>query len=277
MASAIGTYVVAIDGPAAPYRDSLKAFEKLNADPGFKKGIDRIFSAKLAELEEEDSGDDPGSDEAQGKAKPNTKPKAKPVKAKPVSHLLSLKPKAVQGLPAGSQTSALVFELKATEALLEETKPNLPRKRGLPKFEVERLSLLVSVIPDGNRTWLIVTADEKSLVEHAKGVISTSTKPRLSTRAEVAPLRGTTAYRAGFSTLLELKSYLSLALAASGKAGKETDTVFSTLPHHGVTPMFYKYTVGGDPERPIIEGQVTVPRAVFDDVAASIPTLMMSF
>jgi hypothetical protein len=270
MAAATGTYVVAIDGPAGPYRDALKAFEKLDADPGFKRGIDRIFAEKLAELD----GGTAEDTESSGKAKA----KPKPAKAKPVSHLLSLKPKAVKGLPAGSQTSALVFELKETEALLEETQPKLRRKRGgLPKVEVERLSLLLSVIPDGNRTWLVVTADEKSLVEHAKGVLSTSTKPRLSTRSEVAVLRGTSAFRAGFSTLLELKSYLALALSANGKSSKETDTVFSTLPHHGATPMFYKYVVVGDAEHPTIEAQVTLPRAVFDDVAASIPSLMMSF
>ncbi|MGC4066725.1 MAG: hypothetical protein QM784_19230 [Polyangiaceae bacterium] len=161
MAATIGTYVVAIDGPAAAYRDALRAFEKLDADPGFKRGIDRIFSEKLAEID----GDKAEDAESGAKAKA----KQKPAKAKAVSHLVTLKPKAVKGLPAGSQTSAFVFEMKETRALIEETQPDLKRKRGLSKLAVERFTLLVSVIPDGNRTWLLLEIDQREIRLRALG------------------------------------------------------------------------------------------------------------
>jgi len=267
LASATGCRIIGYDAPADSMKAMLKSLQKLSADKTFKKGIDRIFAEKMAEAAATDS-------ETSSAGKKTT---AKPSSAKTISNLVTFKSKTVKGMPAGSEVTALTVELKAAEQLVTETQKTLRRHGKLPKMDIEAITILVAVVPDGARTWAYVTTDEKALVERAKSMQSGSTAPRLSTRSDLGAMRGKNAYRSGFLSLLSLKGYLAVALQAKGKSSKEAETTFSTLPHHGSTPVFYQYVATGDSEHPSLEGTVTIPREVFDDVAAAVPSLMMSF
>jgi hypothetical protein len=267
LSSFIGCYVMGVDGPAAPYKTALKAWVRLDNDRAFKKGIDKVMSEKLNE-----AASTPDPDQA-----PSAKKAKAAKKQKPFSELLKLNSKPIKGLPAGSEVATLVFEAKAAESVISDVQKNRQRRSTMPKTELKTISLYFAVVPDGSRTWLLITADEKTLVEQAKAVVTGSSAPRLSTRSDVAQLRGQNAIRAGFMSLVNLKGYLAFALQAKEKPGNDAETLFSTLPHHGTTPVFYRTIATGDAQHPAIESTITLPRAIFDDVAASVPALMMSF
>jgi hypothetical protein len=263
--SLVGCHVVGIDGPAAPYQAALKAWVKLDNDRAFKKGIEQLLTQKLEAAAP--------SRAKEGKSKPAKPPPPK----KPFSELLKIKAKNVTGMPAGSEVAAIVFEAKATEAVVTETQKKLQHRSKLPKVGMDIATVYVAVVPDGARSWVLVTADEKLLVEQAKAVLTGSNAPRLSTRNDLATLRGTMASRAGFISLLRFKPWLEGALHTKDKPTKEAETLYSTLPHHGSTPIFFKVIATGDEQRPVLESSIVIPREVFDDVAASVPALMMTF
>jgi hypothetical protein len=263
MNSIIGCHIVGLDGPAAPYLLAQKTWVKLDSDRAYKKGLERVLRNKL-----EADADLPSKGSSQ---------KAKAAPRKPYSELITFKSKLVKGMPVHSEVTLLTFEAKATEEIVRETQQKLHRKGKLPRTKLTTLSLYLAVVPDGARTWVLVTADEKTLVEQAKALVVGSTAPRLSTRSDLAPLRGKSAYRAGFRTLLELKEWLGFALHVKEKQPKEAETLYSTLPNRGSTPIFFQSVVGGDAQHPTLESSFVLPRAVFDDVAASLPVLMMTF
>lgn len=271
IAAAVGCHIVGYDGPATAMKDLFRQMGKLSQDPTFKKGLDKLFNDKLAALDADDTAESEGKKKAVAKAKEPNKVQKK------ISNLVSVKPLAVRGMPAGSEVTQLNIELKAAESLVKDARPSGKKAPKMPKLSADKLALLIAVVPDGAKSWVVITADEKSLVERANSVMTGATGARLSTRSELAPMRGQSAYRAGFMSLLGLRSYLAMALQAKGKSPKDAESTFSTLPHHGTTPIFYQYVVTGDAEHPSIEGKATLPRAVFDDVAAAVPTLMMNF
>jgi uncharacterized membrane protein YkoI len=267
--SLVGCHIIGLDGPASPFQSALKAWVKLDNDKAYKKGLNRVFASKL---------EDENIESSQAVSKKNTtKQKPKAAKTKPFADLWNIKSKTLRGLPNGSEVVQITFQAKDTEALVRETQKKLHKHSKLPKTELTTIALYVAVVPDGTRTWLLFATDEANLTEQAKSLLTGSNAPRLSTRSDIAQLRGKNAYRAGFTSLLEVKEWLAFAMHVNGKPSKEAETLYSTLPNHGATPVFFQSMVTGDAQHPTIESSIVLPRAVFDDIAASIPVLMMSF
>ncbi|MGE5786094.1 MAG: hypothetical protein ACM3ZE_15965, partial [Myxococcales bacterium] len=192
------------------------------------------------------------------------------------SEWFKLKSRVVAKMPAGSEVALIELSPDATKTIRKQV---LQQKRGKQTgiAEGEVLTFLFAVVPDGNRTWIVMAVDDKTLAERAQALVATSTAARLSTRADLAPMRGQSAYQAGFATLQLAKGWLGLAMAQKGKQMKDVESLLATLPHQGTTPVFYRVIASGDEKQHSLEISTSVPRAVFDDVAAAVPAFMMLF
>lgn len=263
MSLAMGWRVYGVEAPAAPYRDALKTLIRLGSDQTFRKGLDALGDA---------SSD--GSSQSSAPAKKRATAQ-KPGKSRP-SEWFKIKSKLVGKMPAGSEVALIELGADATKAIRKQVlQPKRGKQAGMS--EGETLSLLLAVVPDGSRTWIVMAVDEKTLVERAQALFATSSVPRLATRSELSPMRGQNAYQAGFATLQVFKGWLGLAMSEKGKATKDLESLFATLPHQGTTPIFYRALANGDEQRHSFEVSTSVPRAVFDDIAAAVPTFMMLF
>ncbi|HMA96781.1 MAG TPA: hypothetical protein VKP30_29045 [Polyangiaceae bacterium] len=263
MSLAMGWRVYGVEAPAAPYRDALKALVKLGSDQKFRKGLDALG---------EQSTPAKSDDAASTKKRPAV---SKDAHRRP-SEWFKLKSRVVAKMPAGSEVALIELSPDATKTIRKQV---LQQKRGKQTgiAEGEVLTFLFAVVPDGNRTWIVMAVDDKTLAERAQALVATSTAARLSTRADLAPMRGQSAYQAGFATLQLAKGWLGLAMAQKGKQMKDVESLLATLPHQGTTPVFYRVIASGDEKQHSLEISTSVPRAVFDDVAAAVPAFMMLF
>lgn len=255
----LGWRVYGIQGDAAPYKAAMRTLVRLSTDKAFRKGLEGLGASP-------DSG--------QGKHE-NTKPASGVSKQE--TQLLKLKSKTIAGMPAGSEVVVLELDEATTQELLAEARRKVKRGKKSESHKASPMRALLAVVPDGSQTFIVFAMDEQTLLERAKVVHSTSKAPRLSTRPDLQVMRGLRAYQAGFSTLELAKGWLQSALVERKRSAKEADTLFSTLPHHGTTPIFYRGVVAGSDKQPVVEISTSVPRAVFEDAAAAVPTLMMLF
>jgi len=254
----VGWRIYGLEGNSAPYKEVIKTLARLSTDRAFRKGLDNLAVR-------DETGD--------GKTKPG---KVAAKTGKPQAEWLKLKSIPVAGMPMGSEVLSLEFDQEATQALLAKAKHQVRHGGKKPEsIKAPGMRALFAVVPDGSRTWFVLAMDEKTLVDRAKVVLASSKAPRLSTRSDLQHLRGQNAYQAGFSTLQLGKGWLQAAMAEQKRSLKEADNLYSTLPHHGNTPMFYRGVVVGGDKQPVVEFTTSVPRAVFEDVAAAVPTLMM--
>jgi hypothetical protein len=252
LSMALGWRVYGLESPAEPLKAALKTATKLNTDKAFRRGIDELASRL-----------DSSSDVA---AKPKTKDK----KTNP-SDWIKLRNKVVAGMPAGSDVLTVEFTPEATKEIL-----NVRRgKHAKPNAVAEPVQAMLAVVPDGTRTWIVFAMDDKTLLDRSKAVLASSTVAKLSTRTDIAELRGQAVNQAGFATLSSAKGWLQVAMLERGKAAKDADALLSSVPHHGNTPMPYRVVIVGDDKRQSVELTTKIPRAVFDDAAAAVPTLMM--
>jgi hypothetical protein len=254
-AMALGWRIYGVEGAAASYKDAVKTLIRLTSDKAFQKGIDGLL-------------DRTGSADAnQGK------PKGKTWNRTP--DWLKFKSKTIAGMPAGSEVMLVELNRESTKELLAQADRKVRRGKKFAPLDVSALRALFAVVPDGGRTWFVFAMDEKTLLDRSKVVLGSSKSPRLSTRSDLQTMRGLSANQAGFSTLELVKGWLQAAMVEQKKPIKEADTLYSTLPHHGSTPMFYRTIIGGSDKQPTVEVSTSLPRAVFEDVAAAVPTLMM--
>lgn len=258
MSLALGWRIYGVEAPAGPYKESLKTAVRLGADKAFRNGLDRIFEDSAAKSEKDS-----------GKKKANRVDKAR------ASEWIKLRSKVVAQMPAGSEVASIELNHEASEWFLQGLSKRSRKARNEVKQAPANLIYLMAVVPDGGRTWLVWAGDDKTLVDRAQAVTGAGKVAKLSTRADLAPLRGQNNLASGFLTLQLARGWMELALAQKGKSAKEADSLFSTLPNHGNTPVFYRGVAGGDDRRHGIELSTTIPRAVFDDAAAAVPSLMM--
>jgi hypothetical protein len=257
LALALGWRIYGIEAAAAPYKDAMRTLVRLSSDKAFQRGINDLWDETAP---------------AGATAVKGNKP-APPAKVHSADWV-KLRSKTLVGMPAGSEVMLIEFNQSATKELLSRAKRKVNKSKKLDALGLESLACLLAVVPDRGRTWFVFAMDDKTLRERANVVLANSQAPRLSTRSELSSLRGEAAVQAGFSTLLMVKGWLQLALLGQGKSTKEVETLISTLPHHAMTPMRFRSIVVGDDKRQAVELSTTIPRAVFDDAAASVPSLM---
>jgi hypothetical protein len=254
LSAAIGWRIYGIEAPAAPYKEALKTFVRIGSDKVFRKNLVAALGGT--------SGKNPKSASGKGGKAPTD-----------TADWVNLRSRTIAGMPAGSEVLSVDFNQRASRTILTQTKRRVAHRKGNDDRATDPLSCLFAVVPDGDRTWFVFALDDKTLLERSKVVISSSNAPRLSTRRDLASLRGQTATSAGFTSMLMAKGWLELMYAALGKSPKDVETLYSNIPHHGETPMFMKVIVSGD-ARPVMELSTSVSRDVFDDFAASVPSFM---
>ncbi|MEZ4219544.1 MAG: hypothetical protein R3B13_01355 [Polyangiaceae bacterium] len=170
-----------------------------------------------------------------------------------------------KGLPAGS----LVYEIVLPGTMFMDYSTDKP-KAGTP------LPVVVILVPDGNRTWFGISADEKQLIEHLNTAKKGDSASTLAGREGLARLRGQKAITQGFFSLMTFLGSVQSALR-SGFGGssspKELEKILNAMPHHGATPMLTSFNVktGGSPE---IRWDLSVPKEVFVDLGALGPAIV---
>ena len=137
-------------------------------------------------------------------------------------------------------------------------------KKGLAKSVP--LSLIVAY--DGERSWVAVSPDEKTLIKRLES-LKDPKAPVLRTRAGLEALKGTPRSAGGFLTL----SRFAGQLGALGARGADASKMILALPHHGETPILFSYDLSsGGPE---ITTGLTLPRAAVEDLGALVPVLAL--
>lgn len=261
MLLALGWRIYGAETPAAPYKEALKTMVRLGADKAFRKGLDALFD-----------GASSTPTESKSQKKKPAAAKAEKVRA---SDWLKLRSKVIAQMPAGSEVAVIELNHQASEELFKGFTKRSRKAKQETAREAGNLTYFMAVVPDAGRTWMVWAADEKTLVERAQALTVPGKVARLSTRADLAAMRGQNNLASGFMTLQLARGWLELALSNTGQSTKDVDGLYSALPNHGVTPVLYRGIAVGDEKRHGIEISTTVPRAVFDDSAAAVPSLML--
>lgn len=176
----------------------------------------------------------------------------------------------VRGLPAGSVAYEITvpgqfFDEEDFGAAMRRSWPR-PEKPPAPKAkpaQAKPLPFVFLIVPDGERTWFGVSADEKLLVEKLTK-LKTDTET-LASRSDVTALKAQPAKAGGFFTINSIMSGTPFAGAVSTR-------VANALPHHAETPIPYKVTTTPGAARSLI-WSTSVPRAALEDLGGLITTL----
>ncbi|HMJ09967.1 MAG TPA: hypothetical protein VK524_01110 [Polyangiaceae bacterium] len=178
----------------------------------------------------------------------------------------------VRGLPAGSVAYQITVPAQFFDE--EEFGPGMgykfPRPAASPAkpkpkaVQAKPLPLVFLIVPDGERTWFGVSADEKLLIE--KLVKLKTQAETLATRADVSALKAQPAKAGGFFTIASVMSGTPIAGAASTR-------VANALPHHAETPIPYRVTTTPGSMRSLV-WSTSVPRAALEDLGGLIMTLV---
>ena len=176
---------------------------------------------------------------------------------------LSTRP--ARGLPAGS----IVYELAIPASVLSHEPPPLPGDKPARKPPPGKpITFVLVLVPQGQTTWLGISADEKILAEKLNTALKGAQDQTLAGRAGLGPLKTTSAVSGGFFSLSGLLGGMQSALFGMGSGSSR---VFASMPHQGKTPMTHLATVKSEGQGLVLDWKVTMPRAVVEDIAAAIP------
>lgn len=130
------------------------------------------------------------------------------------------------------------------------------------------LPVVLILVPDGDVTWVGLSADQKLLVEKLKQAKEGAKAKTLASRGGLEKLRSTKAVGGGYTTLQSLVDGglqgMLTSLAAGGGAPAGIKEAFEKMPHKGATPIFFFSTVGKGPS---VRWEWSVPGAVFEDLS----------
>jgi hypothetical protein len=182
------------------------------------------------------------------------------------SELPKLRARRGKGLPAGSTVYELTLPGKMFDMGYTGWGPTGGKKRATP----QALSIVLIIVPDGERTWFGFSADEKVVSEklnEAKKGDST-----LASRPGVSDLKNKAGVSGGFLTIATfVRSMVASMMEMRGGSG-DGSRVIAAMPHHGETPMIMWTTVTAG-SSPTLSWNMQVPKAVVEDVAAVAPAL----
>lgn len=170
--------------------------------------------------------------------------------------LPKLSARPARGLAGGATT----YELVLTSAFFGKLD-------GAEKgARVPPLSIVITVLPDGDRTWIGLSADEKllntKLTEVKKGDAT------LASREGIGQLKTARGVSGGFFTAGNLVKSAADSIADASDIKK----ALNAMPHHGETPVLMWTTVSAG-AGPNVLWTLRVPRAVVEDIAAIAPLL----
>lgn len=165
---------------------------------------------------------------------------------------------------AGLAPGSTAYELKIPGELFAGHSWEEPGAKKKPKAAEPPLSIVLIVMPDGNRTWVGFSTDEAVLASKLAAVRKPNDPKSLASREGLAQLKSAKAISGGFMSLGALASSAS----ALRKLHIDGSKVLATLPHKGETPITYTLSVSRD-HGVSLDYSVRVPRAVVEDIAAA--------
>lgn len=171
---------------------------------------------------------------------------------------------AGKGVPPGGRAFLVTVPQKLIEHFNKET-PTAPKAKPTP------VQLVLAVVPDGKRTIVVMAPDEKSAADRV-AAFKAGKDATLAQRQELAALRTTKAFAAGFGSLAGLADELSSMAERAGGTNK----VLDAIPHKGRSPILSSIQVERG-EGVVLRLNLRVPRAVVEDGAALVPQLAPKF
>lgn len=160
-----------------------------------------------------------------------------------------------KGLPKGSVT----YSVSISEAMLNKLDES-EKYKGLGAVVVSLL-----VVPEGGRTWIGVSTDEKVLLSKLQAAMKVGPNT-LSAEAALEPLKTQRANSAGFFRLHGALG--SLRDLAELTGGIDAEKVELAMPHRGRTPMRFRSVVSAD--GPTWSVSYELPKSAVEDLAAGI-------
>jgi hypothetical protein len=189
---------------------------------------------------------------------------------------LGVKPKEIpklstrgaRGLPAGSTAYELSIPVEAFDG-----GPPPPGAKKPPPGKP--ITFVLVVVPQGQTTWLGLSADEKVLVDKLNGALKGAADKSLASRPGLAPLKTTSAVSGGF---LSIASFLGgmQSWFWRMRGDDQTDQVFAAMPNRGRSAMTHVATVKREGKGVVAEWKVQIPKGVIEDAAAAGPAMAAS-
>jgi hypothetical protein len=194
--------------------------------------------------------------------------------------LPSVKRRPARGMAPGSTTYeiALPAGLAAGGGMLQTLfkTPDLAGAKAGGKPAQRPVSVVLVLVPDGDRTWLGAAGDEASLAAPLRAIRQGADQDRLARREGLEWLRPLSAASGGFLTLRSFAGGLA-SLAGAGEpnhaSARDVRGVLDTLPHRAQAPAPYATTMTR--ERGLQAAwTVRLPKAVLTDMAALLPAMI---
>jgi hypothetical protein len=177
---------------------------------------------------------------------------------------------APKGSPAG--TLAVEFAIPITSKDVWSTYNRLHDNREHPRAEAKgSLSFVVALAPDGNRTWIGISADPKALGERLAVVKEGAPREgTLASRSDLDALKNGTATNGGFVSISGVTGSItgSLSSAFSARERRMVEQVIGSMPNKGATPILIT-TTGTTDAAPVNSVQVRVQKGSVDDLVAA--------
>jgi hypothetical protein len=182
--------------------------------------------------------------------------------------LPKLTTRGARGLPAGSA----VYELSVpVEAFGGGFEPPPPRGKKAPP-PGKPVTFVLIVVPQGQTTWMGLSADEKVLTEKLNSALKGAADKSLASRPGLAALKTTSAVSGGFLSIASFVGGMQSWLLGRG-GGNDAEQVFAAMPHRGRTAMIHLGTVKGEGKGLVAEWRFQIPKGVIEDVAAAGPAM----
>lgn len=234
--SQLGWYVVGLEEKPAKYKAYLDRLVNLYNDAQLRQVLDKRLKVKPADL-----------------------PK------------LTSRAARGPGMPVGTT----IYELNLPSAFFDKMDPVPPMPPGakpMKRAPAAALSVVLVLMPDGDRSWLGLSADEKALMAQLAAV-----KKGESTLAQRDGLGALKAAKGVSGGYLTLGNFVRSVANGMKEAQLDADIgkAMAKMPNHGETPMLMWTTVS-DGAAPDVVWTFRVPKAVVEDIAAIAPALAAS-
>jgi len=179
--------------------------------------------------------------------------------------------RASRGMPPGSSTYEVALPPELAESgLLDALRKSSTSSAKLGAAHgAKPIKVVVVLVPDGDRTWLGIAADEATLLQPLRVVRQGAEAERLGSRSGLEWLRQLRASSGGFASV---SSFVSQLADLSDAPQGDVRSALERVPSQGRTPIPYATTISRENG---LKAALTlrVSKDVFRDLAALAPAL----
>lgn len=178
--------------------------------------------------------------------------------------LPKLATRGARGLPAGST----VYELSIPPELFDGGPPPAGVRKPPPG---KPIAFVLVVVPQGQTTWLGLSADEKVLTEKLNLALKGAAEKSLASRPGLASLKTTSAVSGGFFSIASFLGGMQTWFARGD--GGDPEQIFAAMPHRGRTAITHLAVVKREGKGVTAQWKIQIPKGVIEDAAAAGPAL----